>query len=244
MHVSYDLTKVRQDIDFSSTFPFEAEDYLSTTAKTKQPTWFQGITQFIEGCNNKKQLLDTCFDKVMGYEPGSNLKTAKACPAFINLFRQSIGLKTTADIYISIKEDTAKWVVHDPFWNMNSHTPNQIGILIDRYWVLKFSSCFTWITSEDTSYQYTDPSIINDVPYRVIPGSIVQPKGKGSQFHMPVLFSREPRDYVIPKGTTIAYLTFDRPIRTVKRTDLSKQVKEYIYQTVVKNDVKYMLRKK
>jgi hypothetical protein len=246
MHLTYDLT-----VDGETTFKgFKFEDYIGTTAKTKQPTWYRDLSMFLFGKKNKKEYLKEYFDNVVFSGWGTSHKTAKACPAFINFFRQSLAFKTTADIYIKVQElDNGKtydinWLVRDPFWSLHLHSLNQVGSLGDRCIVIKFSAPFSWINTEDTQYQYVDPYIANDVPYRMVPGPVTQPKGTINKLNAPVLLPAKSGEYVIPGGTTLLYLQFDRGIRSVKNKDLKDNVIEYNNDILVKDNLKSMIGKK
>lgn len=249
MKLNYDVTFLGEGtVPFEEHFNFVLEDYIGTTAKTKQPNWFQDLKLFIYDCANKKEFIKNNFNLLVGTGRDVNFKTAKGCPAFINFFKQSMALKTTADIYISVHSHEGlysyRWVVKDPFWGIEEHAAEQVGSLSDRAIVLKLFSPLAWTCSEDTQYQFIDPFIKNDVPYRVCPGNVVQKKGAVARVNMPVFLPKKDAEYVIEAGSTLGYLHFDKPIRSIKRKDLSDEVKTYDYEVLLKENLKYMLGKK
>lgn len=249
MNLHYDVADLVGDtIPFEKRFDFVLEDYIGTTAKTKQPSWFQDLRLFIYNCANKTEFIKNHFDLLLSNSSDANFKTAKGCPAFINFFKYSLALKTTADIYISVRRQNDLYyyrcTVKDPFWGIVEHASDQIGALSHRAIVLKLFSPFVWTCSEDTQYQFIDPFIKNDVPYRVCPGNILQKKGAVARVSMPVFIPKKEADYVIEAGTTLSYLHFDKPILSVKRKDLSKEIKVYDYEVLLKDDLKYMMGKK
>ena len=250
MKVYYDLlNREKNNVDWSNAAHFEFEDYIGTTAKTKQPTWFQELTQFVNNCKNKNEFLKEHFSWVLSAGPEANFKTAKSCPAFINLFKQSLALKTAADIYIKITRDASGdfsyfWNTRDDFWMIDSHSPLQSGSISERCVILKFNSAIFWAPSQDTQYQYLDAYMHNEIPYRVFPGSVVQKKNTVSSVNMPVMFPAKEAEYIIEAGTTLGYLYFDKPIKKVERKDMKEEYNRNQHKAYVKQDLKDLMSKK
>lgn len=239
------------DIDlngFEDKAVFKLDDYVDTSAIQRQPKWYQDVTLFINNCRNKKEYIANCFNNLVESHPMSTPKTAKGCPGYINFFKQSISFKTAADIYINVFygdfDLQYRWSTADPFWTIDNHRDDQCGGLAERALVLKFDSPFVWAPSEDTQFFFVDPFIKNDVPYRVSPGIIHQPKNTIGTLNIPLFFPRGEGQYVIEKGTTIAYLHFDKPVRSVKRADLKDKTKEFRHTTLVKKDHNALLGKR
>lgn len=247
MKLYYDLTKSDMDERWSDNRHFEFEDYIGTTAKTKQPKWFQELYQYVYNNRNKKELIKNNFSFI--FDGGPSYKTAKSCPAFINFFKHSLALKTPSDIFIKINKDydgtySYAWKTNDPFWKISIHPNIQIGSLKDRCMVLKFSNAFYWTCSEHTQFQYLDPYMHNEIPYRVFPGNVVQGKGTVGSVNMPVMFPTREAEYVIESGTVLGYLYFDKPIKSITRKNLEKEWRIKEHKVHVKQDLKELLSRK
>lgn len=222
---------------------FEPDDYFGTKAKTKQPKWWRDLSMFEGGIKTKAEFIAKEWEKIMGGDPTNSGRTAKACPAFINFFKQSIALKTPSDIYIDVFKNAANedrfeftWKTADNFWDISMHSEEQLGDKSDESIVLKFSHDVCWRADQDCQFQYVDPFIDNMVHYRVCPGIIRLKKGDIGSFNMPVFFAKREEKYWIPAGTTIGYLQFDKPIRSWVRKDLTKEMKSKFYRTFIKGD--------
>lgn len=241
MHITYDL----QDGDINT---FELSDYIGTTAKEKQPTWYKELTLFMNKCRNKEEFVSNFFNIFMQHGSQHSYKTAKGCPAFINFFRQSLALKTASDIFIGIEafgdSYSYNWTTRDSFWNIEEHNVDQVGSLGKRCIALKFSGAFSWISDTDCQFQYVDPYMHNDIPYRVCPGNVYRKKGNIGHINMPVLFPKQSGEYYIKQGTILGYLHFDKPLRSIKRGDLSEHTNKYKHQVYTKDNLKDMIGKK
>lgn len=223
---------------------FEFNDYVGTTAKTKQPKWYQNIPYWREGRKSWREVIALDFDKLWGTD--ASHKTVKGCPAYINFFRQSIALKTPCDmffkVYQSTNADTEKkewyweYTSDGRSWRMDSHPDWQGGGLADRDLMIKMSMNFTFTASEDTQFQYVDPYIANPVHYRVSPGVVRLPKGSSGSINMITFFPKQNQDYWIPAGSTLGYVQFDKVIHSVQRKDLTKEIKRKSYLTFEKGD--------
>lgn len=221
---------------------FEPEDYFGSTMKDKQPPWYRDLAQYEGGITNKWEYFKEYWDKIIHSPGATSFKTAKTCPAFINFFKQTIAFKTPADIFIEIyydeeiKDWAFKWKTTDNFWTLSGHTDGQIGSLSEGSMVLKFSHECMWMADQDCQFQYVDPFIANMVHYRVCPGTIRLKKGSIGSFNMPVFFAKKADKFVIPAGSIIAYLQFDKPIKRFIRKDMTPQLKESWHKIFVRGD--------
>ena len=240
MNISYDLI-------LKESQHFEEKDYIKTKASNKQPPWFQRLSVFLFNSNSLKEAAFKLIN--MGVNQLHTLKTAKGCPAFINLFTQSVAITTAADIFIKVCKDnetglyTSVSMSTDQTLKVGQHADEQIGDLGKRVVILKFSLPIAWVTDEDCQFQYTDPHIYNDVPYKVCPGIITQKKGTVSYFNMPVFFHKIDAEYYIKAGTVIGYLQFDKPVKSFFRKDLSELSNKEIYKKHVLGNIKHLIGK-
>lgn len=248
MKLYYDIKGERQtDTDMMGPvfkdgyFHFEPDDYFGVSMKHKQPPWWKKLTPFEGGFKNQIDFVKEFWERIIDSESATSFKTAKSCPAFINFFKQTIELKTPADIFIEINHDPKdgwgfKWRTTDNFWTLSGHSDAQVGDLAEHSMVIKFSHELMWKADQDCQFQYIDPFIKNMVHYRVCPGIIHLKKGSMGSFNMPVFFAKKEDKYMIPAGTTIAYVQFDKPIHKMIRTDMTKDLKHAWYKIFVKGD--------
>lgn len=223
-------------------YHFEPDDYIGHGFADKAPKWYRDLTPFEDGIKHKIEFIKKHWGRIINSSSATSFKTAKTCPAFINFFKQSIAMKTPADIFIEIFKDEKtgdiqwQWKTTDNFWTISGHDDAQIGDMSENSLVLKFSHEIMWMADEDCQFQYVEPFITNMVHYRVCPGVIHLKKGSMGSFNMPVFFSRTPGQYYIPAGTTIAYIQFNKPIKKLIRKNMMNDLKKSWYKIFVIGD--------
>lgn len=217
-------------------YHFEPKDYFGSGAGEKMPGWYKSLTPWEGGFKNKLEFIKEKWDDIMNSGGATSFKTAKTCPAFINFFKQTISLKTPADIFIEVYQNKKtgdwefKWKTTDNFWTLSAHSNGQVGTMSEHSMVIKFSHEVMWKADQDCQFQYVDPFIQNMVHYRVCPGVIHLKKGSMASFNMPVFFARKADKYLIPAGSTIAYVQFDKPIRRFIRANMLNDLKKAWYK--------------
>lgn len=223
-------------------YHFEPNDYFGVEYKERQPKWYRDLTPWEGGFRRQIDFVKEYWERIMESRSATSFKTAKTCPAFINFFKQSIALKTPADIFIEIYQNKEtqewefKWKTTDNFWTLSGHADAQVGAISQGSMVLKFSHELMWMADQDCQFQYVDPFIQNMVHYRVCPGIIHLKKGSIGSFNMPVFFAKTEGKYLIPQGSTIAYVQFDKPVRKMIHKDMTKQLKTAWYKIFTKGD--------
>lgn len=224
---------------------FEFDDFIGTTAKTKQPKWYQDISFWRGGYKSFRELVAFNFDSVWGND--KSFKTVKGCPAYINFFKQSFALKTPCDIFIKVYQSTNadtdkkewywEWTTPSSDIIIDDHPEWQIGPrLAEDNIAIKFSWNYVFVADRDTQFQYVDPYIANKVHYRVSPGVVSLKKNSLGAINMVTFFEKKEEEYWIPAGSTLGYVQFDKPIKSFKRADLSKQLNRKNYLTFEKGD--------
>ena len=223
-------------------YHFEPKDYFGSGMADKVPRWYQDLTPWEGGFKRQIDFIKEQWERIITSSSATSFKTAKTCPAFINFFKQSIALKTPADIFIETFQDEEtkewkyRWKTTDNYWTITGHADAQVGGLADHSMVLKFSHELMWMADEDCQFQYVDPFITNMVHYRVCPGVIHLKKGSIGSFNMPVFFARKADKYLIPAGTTIAYVQFNKKINRMIRKNMMKELKKGWHKIFVIGD--------
>jgi len=244
MNVTYDLNLQK---DLVENIHFEEKDYIKSSASNKKPSWFKELTTYAFNSRNPAgAAFRFLYYKIKDVQ---TLKTAKGCPAFINFFNQSIAITTSSDIFLKVYKDSNTgayafdYIQTDPLLSIESHGPDQIGAISNRVLVLKFSLPIHWVTDENCQFQYTDPHIYNDVPFKVCPGIIKQDKSTVCYFNMPTFFHKMEAEYHIKAGTVLGYIQFDKPVKSFFRGDLRELSKKELYKKHVKGDNKHLIGK-
>lgn len=225
---------------------FEFQDYIGTTAKTVQPTWYQKLSYWINDRKSWREVVARDFDDLFKHRGQAvSYKTVKGCPAYINFFKQSFALKTPCDIFMKVyqsKNEEGKinwyyeWSTDGRDWDITEHSPKQLGKIGDDNLAIKFSLNFSFRCDEDTQFQYVDPYIANKVHYRVSPGVVSLKKGSPGQINMVTFFEKKEEEYWIPAGSTLGYVQFDKVIKKFVRGDLTNANKRKKYFTFEKGD--------
>lgn len=223
---------------------FEFDDYIGSRAKNL-PQWWKRLSMYAHDSKSMKELLVKDFDYF--FKGGNNTpKSAKGCPAFINLWKQSFALKTPSDLFIKIyesfdenkkkKEWFWEWSGASPMIDISGHSDWQGGDLAKDNLILKMSWSFAFQATEHTQFQYVDPYIANPIHYRVVPGVIDLKKNSIACMNMVTLWPKKQEEYWIPAGSTLGYVQLTKPIKSFHKKDLQKELKVKNYHTHVKGD--------
>jgi hypothetical protein len=186
------------------------------------PDWYKNASLYWYGHKSITEYIAYRFNWIMkGKWPS---KTIRGCPAYINLFNNSILLKNPYDFYIETKKDgtwTATNVGHNHLIGMSEHDDiHAPGFMKDDWMILKFNFQLALSPNKNVQFNYLDPTIFNKVDYRVSPGLVRLKKNTAANPNLTLFFPRKDAQYYLPKDSVLGIMQFDKPISGLKRGNL------------------------
>jgi hypothetical protein len=204
------------------------EDYTVTNYFNAKevPKWWKELTPFINGYKSLKEF----FKKNGLYGSGEGFPiTAKICPSLNLLFKNSIQVKSPAEIYIECDESGWCWkssnseitIVEHP----NEQAPKYLG---EKYFFIKFVFPFRYATNENCSLVIQDPILYNQAAYRICPAVTKINANTPMQMNIIALLEKpkERTIYHINFGDTLALLSYSKEINSLTHKKLPKNTYE------------------
>jgi hypothetical protein len=194
---------------------YDLEDFIKYK---NNPNWWKRLNIFKNG---KKNLMDYISSYgLQGLNSSSHL-TAKVCPSFHSVFKNSIILKSPSEIIFEVTQNSINWVTSNPLITIDYHPEDQIPeYLGEKYFFIKFKLPFIFISDKKCSYVIQNPTLYNDVFYEVCPGQIELESNKSINLNVITLVKKpligKKEIYTIKAGESLAMLTFSEKINSIK----------------------------
>jgi hypothetical protein len=211
-------------------YELKPEDYTITNyfSVKESPKWWKELTPFIYGYKSLKEF----FKKygLYGSTSGTNIPiTAKICPSLNLLFKNSIQVKSPAEIYIECDESGWCWKSSNSEIEIHEHPNEQAPkYLGEKYFFLKFVFPFRYMTNENCSLVIQDPILYNQMDYHVCPAVTEIKANTPMQMNIIVLLEKpkEKTIHHINFGDTLAMFSFSKGINSLSHKKLTKNTFE------------------
>ena len=189
------------------------------------PSWFEKLTPYINGTK-------TVLDAWRSIEPNERnnarvYSTAKMCPSFHNLFRNSFLVKFPCDMMVEYDDNNWVWNVpsnENPL-GLGMHSAHQHGFSerLNNYHIMKFEIPLQLTSTKNLDIMFFDPIYWESVPYRVAPG-VMNIGGKNSAIHMNVIVffekNGERNAYHFRKGQPMCLMNTSEKVQLTETNDI------------------------
>jgi hypothetical protein len=190
------------------------------------PNWWKKLTPFIHNATSIKQLIEKD-----GMHSLKNSNSAKLCPSFHSVFKNSVLIKSPAEIFLEVNKFGYDWNASNNLINITHHPNNQAPeYLGEKYHFIKFELPFDYFVDKKCSLVIQNPTLHNKMFYEVCPGQIELLPNQALPINLVCLIdkstSNEKSIYHIKCGEVLAMLTFSETIQSLTPFEISKSNKK------------------
>ena len=220
-----DYTNIYYDFTYKAEDVYRNEECIKK-AIAEPPLWWKNLTPFVRNCKNVESFIEKHEDEYWARPNDGLLATSKKCPAIIKHLSNSVIVKAPCDIRIRTNEDTFQWKVSNGNQiDIGCHDSDQVDGY--PYHILKFNFPIVIKADQGVTASFVKPIFYDDFGFDVAPGIV--DLSLLNQLNIISLFSKKQANYFIPYNSVIAILQLSKRIKSITRTDLSKEKAKYAY---------------
>ena len=167
---------------------YDIKDYISFKEK---PKWWNRLPVFTNNMNTISEMIS----KIGLENIGTNFHTsAKICPSFNNLFRNSLLIKSPAEMYIELTNESCTWISSNELISISAHPGPQLPKRFEEnYYYLKFQLPILFAMNKSNSMVIQNPTLYNEVDYNVCPNLTYIPKNTAQEVNI-IAFFKKPKN--------------------------------------------------
>ena len=205
----------------------KADDFFGSVVKHKKPEWWRKLPLFQFGANSEEELLRDHWDNLFTDHMITG-RSLKSCPGIGELFKRSVSITTPCDVMLEFNEkaelvkakhNTSNFKIGPHFGEYPTHLKNNYMIYKIRLNII--------IRSKESNIMFSAPTAYEDPYFDIFPGiqlASIYPTELNIFIIVP---KNHPQKLLLPTGTPLCMLTFDRPVKEFKRADLSGVHRHY-----------------